>query len=233
MIEVKGTPAPRLSCACLMILGDVEGTIRSCMDSVLFSGCFDQFVIVQDARTSDATPEILENYRSQHPNINLLWHDWRSQDYAKPRNKGLELAGSHYGFWIDGDEMLLDAGGIYRILQNPLGQAYHIWQIGPDPFGGIVKTHQLRLFPIRPGVKWELPVHEQLAFSLRRLGVKENLTPYRVWHLGYHSQEGNTAKHKRYSDIMRAWLSRHRNRNSEREYMKQQYQSSMSYLRNR
>jgi glycosyltransferase involved in cell wall biosynthesis len=231
MIQLESTSAPRFSCACLMIVGDVEPTIRSCMDSVLFSGCFDQYVIIQDARTSDATPEILENYRKAHPEIRLAWHDWRSQDYAKARNRGLELTSCQYGFWIDGDEILLDAGGIFRTLQNPGGRAFHIWQVGPDPFGRIVQTHQLRLFPILTGVKWELPVHEQLVFSIRRLGIPEEITPYRVWHFGYQSEEANARKHRRYSEIMRAWLTRGNRPKPHKRYLDEQYQSSMSYIR--
>lgn len=231
MIRLEGATGQRVSCGCLMIVRDEERTIGACLNSVLLSGCFDQVVIVQDTRMSDRTAEILEGYARQNPELNLLWYKWKRQNYADARNRALREASTKYGLWLDGNEILLDHRGIYNLLGSPQGRGFHLWNLSPDPYGGIVTTHQLRLFPILTGVKWELPVHEQIAFSSRRAGVPEVMTPYRIWHLGYTSEAGNTRKHSQYAAIAREWLAKHPERNEKRAYMLEQYQNSMSYLR--
>lgn len=235
MVAVEGIgKGEKVSCSCLMIVRDAEKTIEACLRSVIRSGCFDRIVIVQDTRIQDPTRLILSDYAKivRYPPITLSWHKWKGEDYSEARNRTLEYADTQYGYWIDADEVLMDAAGIRRILEYPAGAAYHIWQISPTPDRAIVKTHQLRLFPILTGVKWELPVHEQLAFSLRRLGIPEHMTRYRVWHLGYSSEEGNRSKHRRYAAIMKRWLAGHKTENRERGYIQEQYKSSSDYLRN-
>lgn len=232
MIAVQPAGGNRASCTCLMIVGNVERTIRQSLDSTMASGCFDEYVIVQDTRIKDRTTQILEGYRARFPQIRLLWHEWKTKDYSAPRNLGLSDARMDRCFWIDGDETLMDPMGIYSLLQRPERMAYHIWQVSPTPYQRLVWTHQLRLFPRLTGVKWELPIHEQLVFSIRRLGIPEEITPYRVWHLGYIDEATNTTKHRERAQIMRDWLRRHPQKDQVRAYIEEQYLSSMLYLRN-
>jgi len=215
-----------------MIVGNAERTIRRCMDSTLGSGCFDEYVIVLDTSIADQTAKILEGYRARHPQIRLLWHEWKTKDYSKPRNLGLSHATMDRAYWQDGDEVLIDPAGIYSLLQQPEKKAYHIWQVSPTPYQRLVWTHQLRLFPRLTDVKWELPIHEQLVFSIRRLGIPEKITPYRVWHLGYIEEATNTRKHRERAQIMRDWLRRHPTKDQARAYINEQYVASMIYLRN-
>jgi len=202
------------------------------MDSLLESNCFDEFILTLDTRTRDRTPGILAGYASRYPQIRLLWHDWRTQDYSAARNHGLQYARTERLYWQDGDEILLDPAGIGALLRNPEPRAYHIWQISPVPFDDPVWTHQLRLWPNLTGVKWELPIHEQLAFSIRRLGIPETITPYCVWHFGYALPETNTKKHRERAKVMRDWLRKHPQQDQKRAYIQEQYASSMAYLRN-
>ena len=232
MVQIEPGQSERSSCTCLMILGNEEPTIRLCMDSLLSSGCFDEYILVQDTRTKDRTPGIVAGYASRYPQIRILWHNWKKQDYSAARNHGLRYARTKRLYWQDGDEILLDPAGIRSLLQNPEVRAYHIWQISPTPFGAPVQTHQLRLWPNLTGVKWELPVHEQLAFSIRKLGVPETITPYRVKHYGYVDTNTNTTKHRERAEIMREWLRKHPQNDQKRAYMLEQYRASMAYLRN-
>lgn len=222
----------RSTCSCLMILGNVEPTIRLCMDSVLSSGCFDEYILVLDNRIKDQTRGILAGYRDQYPGIRLLRHTWRNQDYAAARNAGLQQAKMERIYWQDGDEVLLDPDGVYSLLQDPAPIGYHIWQLSPTPYGADTQVHQLRLFPNLTGVKWELPVHEQVTFSLRRLGIPERVTQCRVWHYGYADDSVNAEKHIERAKIMRDWLKKHPRNDQGRAYLLEQYESSMAYLRN-
>lgn len=216
-----------------MILGNEERTIRLCMDSLMSSNCFDEFVVVHDTRTSDQTPEILEGYRAQFPGqFKRVWHKWKKLDYAAARNAGLKHATADRLYWHDGDEIMLDPEGFYSLLQEQAPLGFHIWNVSPTPDNSLVWTHQLRLFPNLTGVKWELPIHEQVTFSLRDLGVQEQITNLRIWHLGYTDETVNARKHLERARAMEEWLREHPKPGVRREYIMQQYSSSMRYLQN-
>jgi len=224
----------RQTCTALMILGNAEKTINLCMDSMIGSNCFDEYILTLDARTNDRTPAILEGYRRSYPQvIHIIPHRWKSQDYATARNVGLKRAKMERIYWQDSDEVLLDPDGVCSLLQDPRPVGYHIWQLSPVPQGGDpLPIHQLRLFPHVAGIKWELPIHEQVAYSLREKGIPEELTPYRVWHTGYADQNINTEKHIERAYAMREWLKKNKKEDDKRAYVMEQYLASMTYLTN-
>lgn len=196
------------TCACMMIVRNAEETIDDCIRSLLVAGCFQQIIIMVDTRTNDNTVPILQAYRRQCPFIELYFYDWKTENYAAARNAALSKARTEYGYWQDSDEWLVDQKALCMLLANPQGKAYHIFQVSRTPDGGLMThLHQLRVFPILPGVRWELPVHEQLAFSIRRLGIEEKIRQdISVYHTGYVSSELNGQKHQKYFDIMDKWL---------------------------
>lgn len=221
----------RTSCSCLMIVRDSERTIQDCMDSLLKANCFDKFIIILDTRTRDRTPEILAWLQAINPKFQVSWYEWKTDEFDRARNQALKYADTKYGFWMDSDDVLLDIGGLYSLLINPLGAAYYFNIVIPTPFGYETGTKHLRLFPILPGVSWELPVHEQLAFSLRALGVPEIPTPYRILHLGYDTEERVTGKHQRYYTIMSKYLREHPEDSPQTRYIREQAGVSRTYLK--
>jgi len=233
MITVQTHPRGRESCSCLMIVRDSERTIQDCMDSLLKANCFDKFIIILDTRTRDRTPEIFAWLQSINPKFQVSWYEWKSDEFDRARNQALQYADTAYGFWMDSDDVLLDIGGIYSLLINPLGAAYYFNILIPTPWGDMQGTKHLRLFPILPGVKWELPVHEQLAFSLRALGVPELPTPYRILHVGYTTEDVVTDKHRRYYGIMSKYLKKHPEESPQTQYIREQAQVSRGYLKSK
>lgn len=220
----------------MMIVRDAEKTIRDCMDSILQAGCFQQIVIVIDTRTRDNTVLILQAYAAQCPIIELYFYKWKTEDYAAARNASLSKARTQYGYWQDSDEVLIDKEALCALIADPKGKAYHIYQISRTPDGGIsTHLHQLRLFPIRKEITWELPVHEQLAFSTRRMGVKEEVRDdIAVYHTGYAEPEWNAEKHKKYYRIMTKWLNSREGKRAAgnvRQYVLQQYNASRGFLK--
>lgn len=229
-IDPQYAKAKKTTCACVMIVRDAEKTIRQCLDSVLRSGCFEQVVVVLDTRTKDNTAVILQEYSGKYPEVKVVWYRWTKQDYSAARNVSLLNATTDYAFWIDGDESLMDGDELYRILLNPGGKAYYAYQVSKLPDGNIIHLPQLRLFPLAAGVRFELPVHEQVAFTIRRLGIKEEYSKVRVWHLGYISEDAIFRKHQIYYGIMSDFLNRHRQQDASRNYIQEQYLKSKSYL---
>lgn len=230
IIEPAYIRRKKTTCACVMIIRDEEKTIRKCLDSVLKSGCFEQIIIVLDSRSKDNTAAILQEYSRRYPEIKVVWYVWKKQDYSAARNVGLMYATTaDYAFWIDGNEVLLDGHELYRILLNPGGKAYYVQNISRLSDGNILSVPQVKLFPLVPGVRFELPVHEQVAFNTRSLGIPEVQSKVRVLHLGYLSDDVGL-KHRLYYSIMSDFLRRYRKDDAKRKYILSQYVKSKRYV---
>lgn len=230
MIIISSITQPRASCAAVMIVRDAEITIRRCLDSLLKSGCIDEVIIALDARTIDGTPAILRAYASQYP-VKVIWHQWVKEDYAAARNVSISAARTDYLFWIDSDEYLMNGKALCDVLRNPKGKAYYAHQLSRKSNGEVFSLPQIRLFPRLPGVYFELPVHEQVIFSLRRIGIPEANSNINIWHTGYESDSWNLEKHQRYLKIMEKWLKENRRNDEKRAYIMQQYNVSKRYAR--
>lgn len=220
-----------VSCSCMIIARDAENTIGNTLESAISAALFDDIIIILDTRTRDNTRTVLDEYERRGL-VKVIPYIWKRNDFAAARNQALKFCRSAYGFWLDADDILVDGAGLKALLIAPGGAAYHLWVISPVVGGGYSIIHQLRVFPMVPGIKWELPVHEQIAYSLQRLGVQEIVTPYRVYHTGYKSsKERITQHHSNYAAIMQKWLILNRRETPERAYLSQQYQKSRQYLR--
>lgn len=228
-VEPAHIQGKKTTCACVMIIRDEEKTIRQCLDSVLRSGCFEQVIIVLDSRSKDSTASILREYSRKYPEVKVLWYVWKKQDYSAARNAGLMYAKTDYAFWIDGNEVLLDGDKLYRILLNPGGKAYYVKNLSKLSDGGILSVPQVKLFPLVPGVRFELPVHEQVAFNTRRLGIPEVHSNVRVLHLGYLSADVGL-KHRIYYGIMTDFLRDYTKNDAKRRYIVSQYMKSKGYV---
>ena len=231
MITLMPHPANRASCSCMIIVRDAEDTIFKCLDSLFLARCFDQIIIIQDTRTKDRTPGIIAHMQTSHPEITYEWHKWVNYDFSAARNKALTYVKCKYGFWMDSDDMLIDGYGVRELLKNPGGNAYKFKVIcpGPDWTNETVVEH-LRLFPIIPGLKWELPVHEQIAFKLREARIPEVQTPYRILHTGYLKGIDVQNKHERNFRIMEKWLKENPEDSQMRRYLNERYQESLKYI---
>lgn len=233
MITIIPSEKSRVSCACMIIVRDAENTIAQCFDSILKANCFDQLIIIQDDRTRDRTPEIIENIkRLQGENLIYRWYNWKDYDFSAARNEAMRYVKAKYGFWMDSDDVLIDSFGVSQLLRYPGGHSYHFKVIIPGPnWSNTSIINHLRLFPMLPGVRWELPIHEQIAFSLRERGVKEIETPYRILHLGYLKSEDVDKKHKRNFNIMVDWLSKNKENSDRRRYLLDRYNDSVTYMK--
>ena len=56
---------------------------------------------------------------------------------------------------------------------------------GADGSGGETVVDHIRLFPLRPDVRWTYRVHEQIMPALRRAGIPVRWTDLVVRHTGY------------------------------------------------
>jgi hypothetical protein len=59
----------------------------------------------------------------------------------------------------------------------------------PDGTGGDTVVEHIRLFPLRPDVRWTYRVHEQILPALRRAKIPVRWTDLTVRHTGYSDKE--------------------------------------------
>ncbi len=152
-----------------MIVRDEEENLPHCLESV--GGLFDQIVVV-DTGSVDRTRELARQFGAQV--FEFTWID----DFAAARNAALEHATGDYAFWLDADDVIEPSQrGKLQVLLDGLrtsDEAGYVVRCACDPgadgSGGVTVVDHVRLFPLRPDVRWSYRVHEQILPALSAPG---------------------------------------------------------------
>jgi len=143
-------------------------------------------IIVVDTGSEDATPEIARSMGAK-----VYFFPWRD-DFSAARNESLKYATCDWILWLDADDVIDDVNierikELKKILPPEKNEAYlfliesKIADGGEDPW----YWYQLRMFPNHKDIKFEGRIHEQVVFSLLRLGIKEKVANIKIVHTGY------------------------------------------------
>jgi glycosyltransferase involved in cell wall biosynthesis len=207
-----------------MIVRNEEDHLPKCLESV--RGLFDEIIVV-DTGSTDRTKEIAREFGAKV--FDFVWID----DFAAARNEALSHSTGDYACWLDADDVIEPAereklrallGGLAlpsvrstaaaaRTEARPPGggPAAYVMRCACPPGadgtrGGTVVDH-VRLFPIRPGVRWTYRVHEQILPSLNRAKVKVRWTDVVIRHDGYADPEVEARKLQRNIKILERELA--------------------------
>ncbi|MSS72187.1 MAG: glycosyltransferase [Candidatus Latescibacteria bacterium] len=188
----------RLSLA--MIVRNEEARLGRCLESV--QGLVDEIVVV-DTGSTDRTVEVARGYGAK-----IHFFEW-CEDFSAARNEAIRHATGDWIMWLDADDLFPEENfpKVRKALEMGRGHAFY-FRLQDEGYDATTCL-QLRLFPNLPGVKFEMPVHEQVALSLNRLGVRILPTDIVVRHTGYTTEEVVKAKQRRYFNIMQRWLEQH------------------------
>lgn len=193
-----GGEGGRLSLA--MIAKNEEARLGRCLESV--QGLVDEIVVV-DTGSTDQTVEIARHYGAK-----VHYFEW-CEDFSAARNEAIRHATGDWVMWLDPDDIFPKENfpKVRRAMGMGKGCAFY-FRLQDEGYDATTCL-QLRLFPNLPGVRFEMPVHEQVALSLGRLGVRIVPTDIVVRHTGYTTEEVVRAKQRRYFNIMQRWLEQH------------------------
>lgn len=188
------TPKPCLS---LVLIAKNEATcIARCLDSA--RGLADELIVV-DTGSEDETVSIATNCGAR-----VLHFDW-CDDFSAARNAGLEAARGRWILVLDADEYLPEASvsALMPLIHSSADRAYHLLNKSSSDGGktGMV-AKIIRLFPNRPEIRFEWPVHEQVATSLSRNGIPILDSAIKIIHTGYSSPVVNACKQVRNLQIL-------------------------------
>jgi glycosyltransferase involved in cell wall biosynthesis len=185
-----------------MIVRDAAASLGACLESV--RGIVDE-IVVADTGSTDETMAIATERHAQV--IQVAWTD----DFAAARNEALSHATGDYAFWLDADDVvepreLPKLRALLGSLERPVArleacparteprppqesQAAYVVRCAcassPGGTSGETVVDHVRLFPLRPEVRWTYRVHEQILPSLKRAKVPVRWTDLTVRHTGY------------------------------------------------
>jgi Glycosyltransferases involved in cell wall biogenesis len=143
-------------------------------------------IIVVDTGSEDATPEIARSMGAK-----VYFFPW-CDDFSAARNESLKYATCDWIIWLDADDIIDDVNierikELKKILPPEKNEAY-LFLIETKMVGADEDTwywYQIRMFPNHKEIRFEGKIHEQVTFSLLRLGIKEKAVNIKITHTGY------------------------------------------------
>ena len=185
-----------------MIVRNEKALLERCLRSI--KDLVDEIVIV-DTGSTDGSQDMARGLGAK-----VFATSWE-QNFSKPRNKSLEEAHGRWILVLDADEQLLDRdrAALGDLLarhtpdQGSPKVAFNLLQKSSFDEG---RTSMLvpivRLFPNRPEIRFEWPIHEQVATSLIQEGIPILDTKIEILHDGYADPARNIEKNKRNLKIL-------------------------------
>jgi hypothetical protein len=186
---------------CLIVKNEAL-RLPACLASAAGLGA--QLVVV-DTGSTDGTVELARAAGARVGEI--AWPD----DFGAARNASLELATGRWILVLDADERLSAPAveAIRRIVAGPADHACSLVQRNALAGGaGHVAVRIVRLFPNRPDVRFERPIHEQVNTSLERAGLRIVESDIGFEHEGYADARAMPAKLARNRALIEAALAR-------------------------
>ncbi len=206
-LSEKETIGVKLS-ACLIVKNESQ-FLGQCLESV--KGIVDEIVVV-DTGSTDDTVAIAESFGAK------IAHFAWCNDFSAARNVSLMEATGDWALWIDADEAL-DANSVEMIRQAIVRPHFGGYNLEIVNFVADDKPEEqfvhrlLRLFQRRDGVQFTEPIHEQIAPSLKTLGLPwMHLPEAKLWHYGYkHEVMESKGKIERTLSILESRLNENPN----------------------
>lgn len=162
-----------------MIARDEEDVLEDCLRSA--EGVCDEIVIV-DTGSQDGTREIARRHGAQVRDV-----PWRD-DFAAARNAGLEAAHGDWVLILDADERFEGTRAAFEQANAmPKVVAFNVPIVNELDDGNSDIHSAIRAFRLRPGVRYERRLHEQVLQSIMAAAPDGlvAVAPFRIRHIGY------------------------------------------------
>ena len=201
---LKSREAHSVKLSLCIIVRNEEAQLRDCLGRL--QPLVDEIVVV-DTGSTDKTREIAHQLGAK-----VFDFPWVN-DFSAARNESIRRATGDYILWLDADDRLEpdDVDHLRKLKAGLLPRrpkAYYLLIESATHQEGTSSFYQLRLFPNKSGARFEGRVHEQVNFSLQRLGIPFEYIPIRIRHTGYEALSAVHGKYERNWSILREDLER-------------------------
>ena len=195
-----------------MIAKDEQPLLASCLNSVKKIAAE---IVLVDTGSRDRTADIARIFGARVYHI-----EWRD-DFAAARNVALEAARGDWILALDADEMIAeqDHAVLKKMLSDHLGSstAFRLetrnythsansveWNANDGRYPlheagiGWFPSRKIRLFPNRPELRFQFPVHELVDPSVQSAGYSVGNCPIPIHHYGHLNETKNRKKADNY-----------------------------------
>ena len=164
-----------------MIAKNEEKNLPRCLSSV--EGVVDEIIMV-DTGSTDGTVALAQAYGAR-----VFHHAWQD-DFAQARNASLAQATGDWTLVLDADEELEPGARarLRQVVESTPADGLFVCQrnyLSPRALAAYGDVMYVRLFRRRPGVVYELPLHEQVVPSILRQQGRLLTSDLVIWHYGY------------------------------------------------
>lgn len=148
-----------------LIARNVEATITECIES--FINHVDQCVVIKAGVSTDKTSELLDALKEKYPDKMILDNFEWIDDFSAARNYSFSKLNTDWGFWTDGDDVIVGAENL-KLLANEMpedtGGLWFPYHYCTDEFGNIVVKYQReRLLRMKNAWVWRSRIHETVS----------------------------------------------------------------------
>jgi len=148
-----------------IICRDSEKTIQSCIES--FIDHVDQCVVVKAGKSTDKTPDILDELKKVYPDklelYDFIWVD----DFSAARNFSFSKLKTDFYLWVDSDDEVYQPENLRQIAENAPPEVGAIWfpyHYAMDEFGNPTTIYEReRLLRASFGWVWRGRLHETVG----------------------------------------------------------------------
>jgi len=217
--EINKTKDKKNTVSLCMIVKNEEQHLAKCFKSV--RPIVDEMIIV-DTGSNDRTREIAKVFGAKV--YDYKWDD----DFSEARNFSISKASGKWILIMDADEAIssLDYNRFKRIIEKSKPFAYQFttrnytllfnmigWNpndgkyVNENAGGGWTPSDKVRLFPNKPDVRFEYPIHELIEPSLKKVGLKVKNSKIPIHHYGRLDQRESDKKGEIYYRIGRKKLN--------------------------
>ncbi len=196
----SGTPSLSL---CMIVKNEAD-RLKECLEPL--QSLVEEIVVV-DTGSTDDTREIARRMGAKV--FEFPWID----DFSAARNESIRRAAGQFILWLDADDRM-EPGEVEKLKQIRMRldprhpKAYYFLVESANPVEGVRTFQQLRLFPKKPGIRFVGRIHEQVNFSLQRLGIPLENLPIRIRHTGYENWSAIQGKYERNWRILQEDLAK-------------------------
>lgn len=168
---------PNTLSVCIIVKNEAD-LLGRCLNSI--KSAADELIIV-DTGSTDNTVEIAESMGAK-----VICTQWRD-DFAWARNISIEHASGSWILWLDADDVVPpESLPVFSKLKYESPNCIFGFTVRNQRPGNTgTEFVQARMFPNRPDIYFERPIHEQIMPSALRIGMVMNTRDAIIEHHGY------------------------------------------------